>query len=42
MRDGERVPCEVVLSHFGYKLNDSFLNGLDLNPKNALSRGMDD
>ena len=30
MRDGKRVPCEVILSHFGYKLNDSFLNGLDL------------
>jgi len=30
MQDGKRVPCEVILSHFGYKLNDSFLSGLTL------------
>lgn len=30
MQDGKRVPCEVILSHFGYKLNDSFLSGLNL------------
>jgi thioredoxin reductase (NADPH) len=30
MQDGRRVPCEVMLSHFGYKLNDSFLSGLNL------------
>ncbi|MDH4233076.1 MAG: NAD(P)/FAD-dependent oxidoreductase [Nitrospirota bacterium] len=30
MQDGKRIPCEVVLSHFGYKLNDGFLSGLNL------------
>jgi len=30
MRGGERVPCEVILSHFGFKLNDGFLSGLNL------------
>ena len=30
MQDGTRIPCEVILSHFGYKLNDSFLSGLTL------------
>jgi thioredoxin reductase len=30
MKDGKSVPCEVILSHFGYKLNDSFLSGLNL------------
>jgi len=30
MQDGKRIPCEVILSHFGYKLNDSFLSGLTL------------
>lgn len=30
MQDGRRVPCEVILSYFGYKLNDSFLSGLTL------------
>jgi thioredoxin reductase (NADPH) len=30
MKDGQRVECEVIMSHFGYKLNDEFLSGLDL------------
>ncbi|MBI5639987.1 MAG: NAD(P)/FAD-dependent oxidoreductase [Nitrospirae bacterium] len=30
MHDGRKIPCEVVMSHFGYKLNDSFLGGLNL------------
>ena len=30
MQNGKRLPCEVILSHFGYKLNDSFLSGLTL------------
>jgi thioredoxin reductase (NADPH) len=30
MRDGKIIPCEVILSHFGYKLNDGFLSDLDL------------
>jgi len=30
MQDGTKLPCEVILSHFGYKLNDSFLSGLTL------------
>jgi thioredoxin reductase (NADPH) len=30
MQDGERISCEVILSHFGYKLNDGFLSGLTL------------
>ncbi|MFA5354342.1 MAG: NAD(P)/FAD-dependent oxidoreductase [Thermodesulfovibrionales bacterium] len=30
LSDGTRIPCEVVMSHFGYKLNDGFLSGLDL------------
>jgi len=29
-QDGMRVGCEVIMSNFGYKLNDSFLAGLDL------------
>ncbi|MGD0885146.1 MAG: NAD(P)/FAD-dependent oxidoreductase [Thermodesulfovibrionales bacterium] len=27
---GERVACEVIMSHFGYKLNDDFLSELNL------------
>lgn len=27
---GERINCEVIMSHFGYKLNDRFLSDLDL------------
>jgi thioredoxin reductase (NADPH) len=30
MHDGMRIPCEVILSHFGYKLNDRFLSDLTL------------
>lgn len=30
MKDGSAVPCEAVMSHFGYRLNDDFLAGLGL------------
>jgi thioredoxin reductase (NADPH) len=30
LTDGTRVACEVVMAGFGFKLNDTFLNGLDL------------
>jgi thioredoxin reductase (NADPH) len=30
MRDGTRIECEVIMSDFGYKLNDAFLDGLGL------------
>jgi thioredoxin reductase (NADPH) len=30
LRDGTRIPCEVVMQNFGYRLNDSYLKGLDL------------
>ena len=30
MQGGKRIPCEVILSHFGYKLNDGFLSDLHL------------
>ena len=30
MKDGTRVPCEAIMSNFGYKLNDEFLSGLSL------------
>ena len=30
MQDGKKIPCEVILSHFGYKLNDGFLSELNL------------
>lgn len=30
MEDGTIIPCEMVMSHFGYKLNDKFLDGLGL------------
>ena len=26
----QRVECEVIMSHFGYKLNDAFLSELNL------------
>ncbi len=29
-RNGTRVPCEAVMSNFGFKLNDAFLKELDL------------
>ncbi len=28
MRDGRVIPCEVIMSNFGYKLNDQFLSEL--------------
>jgi thioredoxin reductase (NADPH) len=28
MRDGSRIPCEVLFTNFGYKLNDGFLADL--------------
>ena len=30
MKDGTRVPCDAIMSNFGYKLNDEFLAGLSL------------
>ena len=30
MTDGTVIPCEMVMSHFGFKLNDRFLEGLGL------------
>ncbi|MFZ5998407.1 MAG: NAD(P)/FAD-dependent oxidoreductase [Nitrospirota bacterium] len=30
LESGERIACEVIMSHFGFKLNDAFLSGLDL------------
>jgi thioredoxin reductase (NADPH) len=30
LKDGSRIPCEAVLSNFGYKLNDHFLKDLGL------------
>ncbi len=30
MEDGTIIPCEMVMSHFGFKLNDKFLDGLNL------------
>lgn len=30
LKDGRIIECEVIMSHFGYKLNDEFLSGLDL------------
>jgi thioredoxin reductase (NADPH) len=30
MRDGRKVECEVIMSNFGFKLNDEFLNRLPL------------
>ncbi|MDA8082588.1 MAG: NAD(P)/FAD-dependent oxidoreductase [Nitrospiraceae bacterium] len=46
MEDGGIVACEVVMSNFGYKLNDSFLNTLHLkkdsdNFKYATSRSFE-
>ena len=29
-QDGRVIPCEVIMSNFGYKLNDAFLGGLNL------------
>lgn len=30
LKDGQKVKCEVIMSHFGYKLNDAFLSMMDL------------
>ena len=30
IKDEQRVECEVIMSHFGYKLNDEFLSELNL------------
>jgi thioredoxin reductase (NADPH) len=30
LRDGQRIECEVIMSHFGFKLNDGFLSELNL------------
>ncbi|MFN3480904.1 MAG: FAD-dependent oxidoreductase, partial [Thermodesulfovibrionales bacterium] len=30
LQDGRKIDCEVIMSHFGYKLNDEFLSGLNL------------
>lgn len=30
LKDGQTIGCEVIMSHFGFKLNDGFLSGLDL------------
>jgi thioredoxin reductase (NADPH) len=30
LKDGSRIPCETVLSNFGFKLNDQFLKDLNL------------
>lgn len=30
LQNGEKVACEAIMSHFGYKLNDSFISGLSL------------
>lgn len=30
LKDGTRIPCEVIMANFGFQLNDQFLKGLDL------------
>lgn len=30
MKDGRIIPCEAIMLHFGYKLNDGFLSELNL------------
>lgn len=30
LESGARIPCEAVMSAYGYRLNDGFLSGLDL------------
>jgi thioredoxin reductase len=30
LEDGRRIECQRIMSNFGFKLNDSFLSGLDL------------
>ncbi len=35
LQDGTRIECEVIMSNLGYKLNDSFLSGLNLKKDGA-------
>ncbi len=35
LKDGTRIPCEVIMCNFGYKLNDAFLEGLALKKEAA-------
>lgn len=30
LRDGTRIPCEMIMAGFGFKMNDEFLKDLDL------------
>lgn len=30
LKNGSRIPCQVIMSNFGFRLNDEFLSGLDL------------
>lgn len=30
LKDGTRIPCDAIMSSFGFKLNDAFLRDLDL------------
>jgi thioredoxin reductase len=30
LKDGQRIECEVIMSNFGFKLNDGFLSQLNL------------
>jgi thioredoxin reductase len=30
LQDGQKIECEVIMSNFGFKLNDQFLAELDL------------
>ncbi|MDA8101196.1 MAG: NAD(P)/FAD-dependent oxidoreductase [Nitrospiraceae bacterium] len=30
LKNGDRIPCEAIMSNFGYRLNDAFLEGLPL------------
>jgi len=34
LKDGRIIPCEAVLSDFGFKLNDGYLRGLPLEKDN--------
>ena len=30
LQDGQRIECEVIMSHFGYKMNDGFLSDINI------------
>lgn len=30
LEGGERIPCDAIMAHFGFQLNDDFLSGLNL------------